>query len=663
MRKPSFQLIFLFLLPLQCWSMDRLLRGLSRLSQSHNSQTASNNQRFQTQPGGLKNHLDTILRVGGHIIMLADQNDDQSISKIRQALAELDVNSGVSSARQTLLNFVQEEFPEQSQVILQCVQFVGDFQEDIAVMRSTVQSMFGKIDHFVRNLKLSKLANIDKILSGQNGMDLNSFPEAWRRGMPVLIENYIDNIHGRIKRRMVGQVLVRGLDFSNKVKMIVSTVIGAGLGFQKMFQMIADKVTNEQLKESLEELKSSIPPMATWDYRQVMTEVFGPTGDPLQDSIFEEFDHRPIAAGTVGQVHRAKLKANSPQAQRLGIRDVAVKLMRVGLVEDLHHEFELYANVLQEDHPLVYKTLLETRADLEKELDFANEKQNLIEGHRRYTQNNKNIKIPRFVELFETDNPQLRHPILVVEWAPGVGLEQAWKTYQGQADPERRAQFLDWYSLKLPAVYQRYEAVALFKHGFYHGDLHRGNFKIQMDSDDPREWVLWIIDFGNAGKLTDNERYTLLTLGWSVMRFSIDGVVKTLMRSACETQVDGLYQQQQWDQFSNLVESRFQEAKQQLQTMNREEAVNFKFTLVSSVADDAFAVPVPLPAGVTNYYRDLMGLMMEMDRLRDEMSDCHLCNQQAPQVSKLSIATAKRNLPVYLAKFGLNKVGSFCRIF
>ncbi|KAI3653371.1 hypothetical protein MP228_001318 [Amoeboaphelidium protococcarum] len=656
-------IILLILLPLQCWSMDRLLHGFSRLSERHNSEAASNNQRLQTQPGGLKNHLDTILRVGGHIIMLADQNDDESISKIRQALAELDVDLSVSSARQTLLNFAQEEFPESSQVILQCVQFVDDIQKDVTIMRSTVQSMFGKIDHFVRNLKLSQLANIDQFLSGQNGIDLDSFPEAWRRGMPVLIENYIDNIHGRIKRRMVGQVLVRGLDFSNKIKMIVSTVIGAGLGFQKMFQMIADKVTNDQLKESLEELKSSIPPMATWDYRQVMTEVFGPTGDPLQDSIFEEFDHMPIAAGTVGQVHRAKLKANSPQARRLGIRNVAVKLMRVGLVEDLHHEFELYANVLQEDHPIVYKTLLETRADLEKELDFANEKQNLIEGHRRYTQNNKNIKIPRFVELFETDNPLLRHPILVVEWAPGVGLEQAWKTNQEQQGPERRAQFLDWYSLKLPAVYQRFEAVALFKHGFYHGDLHRGNFKIQMDSDDPTQWVLWIIDFGNAGKLTDNERYTLLTLGWSVMRFSTGGVVKTLMRSACETQVDGRYEQQQWDQFSNLIESRFQEAKQQLQTMNRYEAVDFKFTLVSSIANDAFAVPVPLPAGVTNYYRGLMGLRMEMDRLRDEMSDCHLCKQQAPQVSKLSIATAKRNLPVYLAKFGLSKVRSFCRIF
>ncbi len=102
----------------------------------------------------------------------------------------------------------------------------------------------------------------------------------------------------------------------------------------KLGQMASylDEGLPEPLRQALSQLQSNAPPMATdLVVATVEAELGGPIGD-----VFVEFDPEPIAAASIGQVHRAIVIDPATGAERA----VAVKVQYPGIGEAIESDLK-----------------------------------------------------------------------------------------------------------------------------------------------------------------------------------------------------------------------------------------------------------------------------------------------------------------------------------
>jgi predicted unusual protein kinase regulating ubiquinone biosynthesis (AarF/ABC1/UbiB family) len=230
--------------------------------------------------------------------------------------------------------------------------------------------------------------------------------------------------------------------------------------------------------EELSSLQSSVPPMTEAEVVSVMEQELGV---PWEDA-FGSIDPRPLAAGTIGQVHRATLADG---------RRVVVKVQRPGAATVIDQDLTLLARVTSPlahadrvrrviDLPTVVEQL---GTSLRSELDFRMEAENL---------DRMAASLERYDRL---DVPRCHHGLsssrlLVMDEVPGVPLAEA------PAGPERVAAARQL----LQAFYQQ-----VLEEGFFHADPHPGNL---MWTDG----CIWLIDLGMVGRLDGEIRQQLMLL-------------------------------------------------------------------------------------------------------------------------------------------------------
>ncbi len=229
--------------------------------------------------------------------------------------------------------------------------------------------------------------------------------------------------------------------------------------------------------EELAALQADVPPMTEAEVVSVMEQELQV---PWED-VFATIDPRPLAAGTIGQVHRATLadghrvvvKVQRPTAADLIEQDLV-------LLERLTLPLARAPRVRRIiDLPSVVEQL---GASLRSEVDFTLEADNLdrmAESLARYPR----LGVPQCHRDLST--PRL----LVMDEVDGVPLTEA---------PEGPARSAAAREL-LHAFYQQ-----VLEDGFFHADPHPGNL---MWGDDR----IWLLDLGMVGRL-DRELRQQLTL-------------------------------------------------------------------------------------------------------------------------------------------------------
>ncbi|MFN5513439.1 MAG: ABC1 kinase family protein [Cyanobacteriota bacterium] len=232
--------------------------------------------------------------------------------------------------------------------------------------------------------------------------------------------------------------------------------------------------------EALSALQSQVPAVAWPPLEAQLKETLG---RPLED-IFQEIDPRPIAAGSIGQVHRAVLKTGEAVAlkiQRPGID--AVVEQDVGLIRGAAElaglsEFGKTYDVVQ----LADEFIRAVRA----ELNFKTEARYTDTLRRNLDQSDwlppNQLVIPQVYWELTTEK------LLVLEWLRGGPLLEADLTQPPGLSPEDRRQTLT--SLLLRAFCQQF-----YRDGFFHADPHPGNLFYLEDGR------LALIDCGMVGRL------------------------------------------------------------------------------------------------------------------------------------------------------------------
>ena len=248
---------------------------------------------------------------------------------------------------------------------------------------------------------------------------------------------------------------------------------------------------------AFEKLQDNVPAFPTKVAKERMR---AHVGDNLSD-VFLHVQDKPIAAASIGQVHKAKLKTGE---------SVAVKVMRPGIKElfmtDLLLIYRLASLIDHHIKPKVFDPLRiveEFRRYTEGELNYLGEVQALKVVGENFKSVHK-IRIPKVYEEFSSQE------LLVMEYLPGTSLRKEMANL-----PKARRE-------KLAAEITHILLKMIFIDGYFHADLHPGNI-IMMSNN-----RLGIIDFGIMGILDKHAKEYLTILFLALVDKDIDGVVRAM---------------------------------------------------------------------------------------------------------------------------------------
>ena len=275
-----------------------------------------------------------------------------------------------------------------------------------------------------------------------------------------------------------------------------------GPTFIKLGQVLStrpDLISPEYLNE-LAKLQDNVPPFPFGEVEEIF---LAETGKKPHE-LFQKFDEQPMAAASIGQVHRGRLQDGTEvviKVQRPNIENIIA--VDLEILAHLASLMEQYLEELQGHRPSA--VVDEFARSLSLEIDYTVEIAN-VQRFARQFRNNTTIYVPRVYAELSTER------ILTMEFIDGI------KTSMIDA---LRSQGYDLHLIAERGANLVMEQV--FVHGFFHGDPHPGNIFILPDN------VTCFLDFGMMGRLSRQDREDFTDLMLSIVtkndRKITDGVL------------------------------------------------------------------------------------------------------------------------------------------
>jgi ubiquinone biosynthesis protein len=222
------------------------------------------------------------------------------------------------------------------------------------------------------------------------------------------------------------------------------------------------------------------------------------------EQLFLEFEQIPMAAASIGQVHRAVL----PNGHR-----VAVKVQRPGAPRQIEADLSLLyqaARIAKDrvralDFIDAHELVDEFARAIRQELDYRLEARN-ADTFRRNFAGHPHVRIPRVYWTYT------RTRVLTLEYLEGTQVADVDELDFSVEDRRRLAYLMTeaWMTM-------------IFRHGFFHGDPHPANVLVLGRPDQ-----IGLVDFGLAGKLTDSDIGKATRLFIDAANENIDALPKRL---------------------------------------------------------------------------------------------------------------------------------------
>jgi ubiquinone biosynthesis protein len=261
-----------------------------------------------------------------------------------------------------------------------------------------------------------------------------------------------------------------------------SALVAIGPAAIKLGQALSTRpdLVGERAAANLSQLQDDLPPAPFADIKQTIETSFGA---PLE-TLFVEFDERPIGAASIAQVHRAVTTEG---------REVAVKVLRPGIEKEFAKAIETYewasahaeayGGELERLRPRLvvaqFRQWTARELDLQREGASASElRENMIAEPGYY--------VP------EIDWRRTARRVLTLEWLDGIKLNDREALIEAGHDCKALASTLVRAFLRQAVV-----------DGFFHADLHHGNLFALADGR------IAAIDFGIMGRVDRRARVWL----------------------------------------------------------------------------------------------------------------------------------------------------------
>lgn len=259
-----------------------------------------------------------------------------------------------------------------------------------------------------------------------------------------------------------------------------------------------------EITEELSGLQDEVP---AEDFDSIRELAEAELGTSL-DAGFEYFEAEPLAAASLGQVHRARLRADLAQSE--GFREVVVKIQRPFIEQLIQVDFSALHRVagwLMRYGPIrkrvdVRALVAELETTVQREIDYLSEGKNAEIFSENFAERRR-IHVPRVVWKRTTRR------VLTLENVYAIKITDYDAITAAGIDRAEVAKVLFKTYLK-----------QIFEDGFFHADPHPGNLFVTprpATEENAAGWQLTFVDFGMVGsvpeKLTDGLRELLIGVG------------------------------------------------------------------------------------------------------------------------------------------------------
>jgi predicted unusual protein kinase regulating ubiquinone biosynthesis (AarF/ABC1/UbiB family) len=289
-------------------------------------------------------------------------------------------------------------------------------------------------------------------------------------------------------------------DHERRALQLVASLAALGPTFVKMAQLFAGRtdLLAPAYARALTRLTDQVPQVPLVEIERVIREEYG--APPAE--LFERFDEVPIAAASLGQVHRARLAGE----------EVVIKVLRPGVealvAEDVRVSQRLIALVERWwPNPHVVGTrvvIQEFAARVAEEMDFRQEAAHAVAIRGNFA-GSRTVWIPRVIE------PMIRQRALVLEYCPGRRVDRLdeWVAEE-RVRPDRLVR-------EVMELYARMMLV----HGLFHADPHPGNVHVAEDGR------IILLDFGMVVRVPLELRRQLVAAIFAAIRRDADALAES----------------------------------------------------------------------------------------------------------------------------------------
>lgn len=365
--------------------------------------------------------------------------------------------------------------------------------------------------------------------------------------MQTLFSEYFSRLDLSTKKLMVSSFLGGDLR-ADEMKKFEIMIQNSGPQLQKLLQVIARQAgIPTAVLDVFKKLENSVRPVPWVQIEEMLK---------AESNNFKitYFERRPLGVGTMAQVHRAKIEYQ-------GVRqDVVIRFIKPGIADRVEEDKRILtavAGILDNNAefkktgapklaPIIDDITATVTAELSQEDTIARQRQ----AKRRY-EKTVLMRTPEYSNYIEFRVPTVYEPkgpksqFMVQEMVIGQKLDKEVALYEDLAPNLKKG--------VVEAMARLWATEIFFGEGFYHSDLHQGNFMMRLT--DPKI-LLHILDFGMGGTISPDLQGKVMLLGVGVELSSPDLIARAfwgLSNKAGNTINEG--------QFTALVAAKVQEIK------------------------------------------------------------------------------------------------------
>ena len=256
--------------------------------------------------------------------------------------------------------------------------------------------------------------------------------------------------------------------------------------FVKFGQLLSTRkdIFSENIIIELEKLQDNVKEE---DFENIKEVFYGEFSKDIYD-VFDEFEKKPLASGSIAQTHLATIKVGSFE------RKVVVKVQRKDLeknvkedlkiMKDLYKKLEIKLEGIKSFN--IGEIVEEFALSLNKEIDFEVEKNN-IKKYKKLNVQKKDLLCPDVYDSYSSKK------VLTMEYIEGESIRSVY---------EKRSDIRKDLAEKIIGAYVN----QMFTYGYFHADPHPGNIFVDENLN------IYLLDFGIVGNLSENYRYQIMKI-------------------------------------------------------------------------------------------------------------------------------------------------------
>jgi len=385
-----------------------------------------------------------------------------------------------------------------------------------------------------------------------------------------------------------------------------------------------------EITAELSGLQDEVPPEKFEDIRR---EAEIDLGAPLEEK-FESFDETPLAAASLGQVHRARLCVEDAKGD---FCDVVVKIQRPFINQLIEVDLSALRQVggwLEKYPPIAKRADVsalvgEFSTTIREEVDYLAEGRN-AEVFAENFKDVPRVHVPRVVWSHTTRRVLTLEDVFAIKITDYDAISSA-----GINRSEVAKELLETYLKQI------------FDDGFFHADPHPGNLFVTPPSgktlDEKPAWRLTFVDFGMVGRVPDNLRNGLREMLIAIGMQDASRLIRSFQ--TLHVLLPGTDLEQLEQMSASMFDMFWGKSMDDIRQLNPEEMFRF----ADRFRDLMYNMPFQLPQNLLMLGRTvaiLSGMCVGLDK------EFNLWNQLAPYATKLVSKEVGSNWRVWLDELG-----------